>query len=41
VAAVGLCSTAVLSLVACASVAVTNDALEDRTSRALGLEKGQ
>jgi hypothetical protein len=30
-----------LTLGACASVAVTADALEDRTSRALGLERGQ
>ncbi len=40
-AVVGPCSILVWGLVACASVAVTNDALEDRTSRALGLEKGQ
>jgi hypothetical protein len=30
-----------LALGACASAAVTTDALEDRTSRALGLERGQ
>ncbi len=30
-----------LALGACASAAVTSDALEDRTSRALGLERGQ
>jgi hypothetical protein len=34
-----LMSAAVLA--GCASAAVTSDALEDRTSRALGLEKGQ
>jgi hypothetical protein len=41
VAALGLCSSVVLGLAACASAAVTSDALEDRTSRALGLDKGQ
>jgi hypothetical protein len=33
--------TAAAVLAGCASAAVTSDALEDRTSRALGLEKGQ
>jgi hypothetical protein len=32
---------AVLALAACASTVVTSDALDDRTSRALGLDKGQ